>query len=117
MSASASSTVASHPHHPPPTTAVQASKEPDYVNDPERTKFILETFVKNFGDSMRQNVDGWRNRFRRMAGDEFAFYRGSAVLFYHDLHRTLDQDPWLKTCPKAASIFIHVSAIEFESTY
>ena len=107
----ASSAAAQHPpHHPPASPAVtQPAKEPNHTNDQERMDYIIETFLKNFGDGMRQNPDGWRDRFRKMAADEFAFYRGSAVLFYRDLYRTLDQDPWLKASPKAASIFIHVS--------
>lgn len=111
MSASAASTVAQHPPHHPPASpaAAQPFKESDHESDQERIDCIVETFLKNFGDSMRANPDGWRGRFRKMAADEFAFFRGSAVLFYRDLYKTLDQDPWLKTSPKAASVFIHVS--------
>ena len=95
----------SHPHHPSPN----APTELNHNNDQERTNYIIDTFVKNFGDSMRENPKGWRGRFRKMASNDFAFYRGSAVLFYRDLHQTLAQDPWLKNCKKASSIFIHVN--------
>ncbi|CAF0901226.1 unnamed protein product [Adineta steineri] len=94
-----------HPHHPP-----SSDNPPNLLNlenDQERTNYIIDTFVKNFGESMRENPKGWRGRFRKMASDEFAFYRGSAVLFYRDLHRTLAEDPWLKHCKKASTIFIH----------
>ncbi|CAF0869347.1 unnamed protein product [Adineta steineri] len=93
------------PHHPP-----SSDNPPNLLNlenDQERTNYIIDTFVKNFGESMRENPKGWRGRFRKMASDEFAFYRGSAVLFYRDLHRTLAEDPWLKRCKKASTIFIH----------
>ncbi|CAF3953353.1 unnamed protein product, partial [Adineta steineri] len=73
-----------HPHHPP-----SSDNPPNLLNlenDQERTNYIIDTFVKNFGESMRENPKGWRGRFRKMASDEFAFYRGSAVLFYRDLH-------------------------------
>lgn len=109
MSEPPSSVASQHPpHHPPPAVAFDPSKESNHANDQERTNYIMETFVKNFGDSMRENPEGWRGRFRKMAADEFAFYRGSAVLLYRDLHRTLAHDPWVKNCRKASSIFIHV---------
>ncbi|CAF0893011.1 unnamed protein product [Adineta steineri] len=76
-------------------------------NDEERTNYIIDTFIKNFGEGMRANPKGWRGRCRKMAANEFAFFRGSAVLFYRDLHRTLADDPWLKRCKKASSMFIH----------
>jgi hypothetical protein len=101
-----------HPHHPSfvATTTPNPPTEVNHDNDQERTNYMIDTFIKNFGDAMRENPKGWRGRFRKMAANEFAFYRGSAVLFYRDLHRTLAQDPWLKNCEKASSIFIHVSA-------
>jgi hypothetical protein len=94
-----------HPHHPPPSNPQQA---PNHDNDQERTKYIIDTFIKHFGDSMQENPKGWRGRFRKMVADEFAFYRGSAVLFYRDLRQTLSEDPWLKRNPRASSMFIHV---------
>lgn len=93
----------SRPHHPP------AKPQAPYLgNDQERLAYILDTFVKNFGDSMRENPKGWRGRFRKMAADEFAFYRGSAVLFYRDLKDHLHRDPWIQNCEKASRMFIHV---------
>jgi hypothetical protein len=109
MSAPSYSTSSQHPHHPPPVPFYNPQEQSNHENDQERTNYIINTFLKNFGDGMRENPKGWRGRFRKMAADEFAFYRGSAVLFYRDLHRTLSHDPWLKNCPKASSIFIHVS--------
>jgi hypothetical protein len=107
MTAPFASTNYQHPHHPPHPNS---QNDFNHENDQERTNYIIDTFIKNFGDSMRENPKGWRGRFRKMAADDFAFYRGSAVLFYRDIHRTLDQDRWVKNCKKASSIFIHVSA-------
>lgn len=78
-------------------------------SDEERTNYIIETFLKNFGDNMRENPKGWRSRFRKMSENEFAFYRGSAVLFYRDMQEDARQDRWLSNCQQATRIFIHVS--------
>ncbi len=107
MSIPSVSTNYQHPHHPPPPSKYQ--NDFNHENDQERTNYIIDTFITNFGDSMRENPKGWRGRFRKMAADEFAFFRGSAVLFYRDLQRTLSQDSWIKNCEKASHIFIHVS--------
>lgn len=74
-----------------------------------RSDFIIETFLKNFGDEMKENPKGWRERFRKMSTNEFAFYRGSAVLFYRDMNEYLHRDRWLRKCPEASRIFIHVN--------
>lgn len=58
---------------------------------------------------MRENPKGWRSRFRKMSENEFAFYRGSAVLFYRDMQEDARQDRWLSNCQQATRIFIHVS--------
>lgn len=108
MSAASPANTYEHPHHPPPAAA-KSSAQMNQNNDQDRTKFILDIFLQSFSDSMRANAKGWRGRFRKMAADEFAFYRGSAVLFYRDLHNTLSQDRWIKNCAKASNIFIHVS--------
>ena len=59
----------------------------------ERQQFILDTFAECFGDLMRANPRAWRSKFRKMAASAFAFYRGSAALFYADVSR--EQDPFL----------------------
>ena len=78
-------------------------------SDQTRTKYIIDTFVTNFADEMKANPKGWRGRFRKMASNEFAFYRGSAVLFFADMKHDLQNERWLSHCPEASSIFIHVS--------
>ncbi len=41
---------------------------------------------------MRENPKGWRSRFLTLAENAFAFYRGSAVLFYRDMQQDSHHD-------------------------
>src|SRR4051794_28212634 len=41
---------------------------------------------------MAADADAFRTKFRKMAADPFAFYRGSACLFYADM--ATSEDPW-----------------------
>jgi uncharacterized protein (DUF2252 family) len=58
----------------------------------ERQGRIVEVLVDAFEELIEADPRAFRRKFRKMAADPFAFYRGSAVLFYDDLAR-LD-DPW-----------------------
>src|SRR4051794_40923539 len=58
----------------------------------ERTRLIVNVLVDAFADLMAADADAFRTKFRKMAADPFAFYRGSACLFYADM-ATLD-DRW-----------------------
>ncbi|WP_026411534.1 DUF2252 domain-containing protein [Actinomadura oligospora] len=58
----------------------------------ERQERIVDVLVEAYRDLMRRSPDEFRRRFRRMAADPFAFYRGSAPLFYADV--ASDDDPW-----------------------
>ena len=51
----------------------------------QRQQFIIDTFVECFGELMRADADAFRGKFRKMAATPFAFYRGSAGLFYADI--------------------------------
>ncbi len=51
----------------------------------QRQQFIIDTFVECFGDLIRADADAFRGKFRKMAATPFAFYRGSAGLFYADV--------------------------------
>ncbi|OBI82835.1 DUF2252 domain-containing protein [Mycobacterium asiaticum] len=51
----------------------------------DRESFIVECLVGAFDDLMEADPDAFRTKFRKMAGDPFAFYRGSACLFYADM--------------------------------
>ncbi|MET0235047.1 MAG: DUF2252 domain-containing protein [Kibdelosporangium sp.] len=58
----------------------------------QRREQIVEVLVDAFDDLMRADADAFRRRFRRMAAEPFAFYRGSACLFYSDMKH--EKDPW-----------------------
>ncbi|MEV0696852.1 DUF2252 domain-containing protein [Saccharopolyspora sp. NPDC050389] len=58
----------------------------------ERRSWIVETLVGTFSELMERDPSAFRTKFRKMAADPFAFYRGSACLFYADVIRL--PDPW-----------------------
>ncbi|HZA03017.1 MAG TPA: DUF2252 family protein, partial [Propionibacteriaceae bacterium] len=51
----------------------------------ERTDRIVSTLTEAFADLMAANPTAFRAKFRAMASDPFAFYRGTACLFYADV--------------------------------
>ena len=57
----------------------------------ERTEFIVAALVDAFEDLMERDPRAFRAKFRKMARDPFAFYRGSACLFYADVVRLEDR--------------------------
>lgn len=61
----------------------------------ERQKMIVDVLVDAFSELMAADPDAFRRKFRKMAADPFAFYRGSACLFYADMER--DEDRWADT--------------------
>ncbi|MFC5746617.1 DUF2252 domain-containing protein [Actinomadura rugatobispora] len=58
----------------------------------ERQAQIVDVLVETFSHLMERSPAEFRRRFRKMASDPFAFYRGSACLFYADVID--DEDPW-----------------------
>ncbi len=58
----------------------------------KRQEFIVDCFESCFGENMETAPEAWRGKFRKMAATPFAFYRGSAILFYADVVR--DDDPF-----------------------
>jgi uncharacterized protein (DUF2252 family) len=61
--------------------------------DPEeRAAQIVSSFTDTYPDLIAADPDAWRGKFRKMAGSAFAFYRGSAALFYRDVVK--DDDPF-----------------------
>ncbi|MDL4776970.1 MULTISPECIES: DUF2252 domain-containing protein [Thermomonosporaceae] len=58
----------------------------------ERQAQIVDVLVGAFSGLMERSPAEFRRRFRKMASDPFAFYRGSACLFYADIAG--DEDPW-----------------------
>src|SRR4051812_8035648 len=58
----------------------------------DRQDEIVRSLVDAFEELIERDPRAFRRKFRKMAADPFAFYRGSAALFYADVAR-LD-DPW-----------------------
>lgn len=58
----------------------------------DRAERIVDTLVGAFSDLMTADPGAFRTKFRKMAADPFAFYRGSACLFYADVAER--DDPW-----------------------
>jgi len=59
----------------------------------ERQAFIIKSFTDNYSDLIALDPSAWRGKFRKMSETPFAFYRGSAALFYADISQ--DNDPFL----------------------
>jgi uncharacterized protein (DUF2252 family) len=51
----------------------------------DRAGQIVDVLLAEFGDPMALDPAAFRRKFRKMAASPFAFYRGSACLFYADL--------------------------------
>jgi uncharacterized protein (DUF2252 family) len=60
-------------------------------SDKRQTK-IVDVLVDAFSELMVADPDAFRQKFRKMAAGPFAFYRGSACLFYADMER--EEDRW-----------------------
>ncbi len=73
------------------------------VTDDKRTDLIVEVFKTAFEPLMRADPKAFRTKYRKMAADPHAFYRGSACLFYADV--TGREDPWVDEQSRA--IWIH----------
>jgi uncharacterized protein (DUF2252 family) len=71
---------------PDPLSAIQS-------DDESRTTLIVEVLNVAFEPLMHADPDAFRTKFRKMAADPIAFYRGSACLFYADVARL--EDPWV----------------------
>ncbi len=55
------------------------------AGETERSEMIVQCLQESFADLMEHAPDAFRTKFRKMARDPFAFYRGTACLFYADL--------------------------------
>ena len=69
------------------TTPAELARDSD-----ERGEEIISVLGDAFADLIEADERAFRRKFRKMAASPFAFYRGSAPLFYADVVR-LD-DPW-----------------------
>ncbi|WP_369205381.1 DUF2252 domain-containing protein [Streptomyces sp. PU-14G] len=71
----------------------------------ERGETILEVFETAFGDLLAADPAAFQTKFRKMAASAFAFYRGTACLFYADLHEGRDSGPFLNE--RTSRVWIH----------
>ena len=69
------------------TTPAELARDTD-----ERGEEIVRVLADAFGDLIEADERAFRRKFRKMAASPFAFYRGSAALFYSDVVRL--EDPW-----------------------
>src|ERR671917_1443211 len=60
-------------------------------SDKRQTK-IVDVLIDAFSDLMVADPEAFRQKFRKMAAGPFAFYRGSACLFYADMES--EKDRW-----------------------
>ena len=65
---------------------------PQHEAPDERQTKIVDVLVDAFSELMDADPDAFRQKFRKMAADPFAFYRGSACLFYADMEG--EDDRW-----------------------
>ena len=70
----------------------QLAERLDAQDPDKRATMIVDTLVEAFDELMAADAAAFRSKFRKMAADPFAFYRGSACLFFADV-ATLD-DTW-----------------------
>ena len=68
-----------------------------------RTRVIIEVLRDAFAPLMRADPAAFRAKYRKMAKDPHAFYRGSACLFFNDV--TAERDEW--AAHGADRIWIH----------
>ena len=59
--------------------------------DAQRTQEIVDVLTDAFADLMAADPAAFRRKYRKMAADPFAFYRGTACLFYADLRGVEDR--------------------------
>jgi uncharacterized protein (DUF2252 family) len=63
----------------------------ELADDPERGEQIVAVLTDAFEQLIEADPRAFRRKFRKMAADPFAFYRGSACLFYADVSRLEDR--------------------------
>ncbi|GIF19510.1 uncharacterized protein (DUF2252 family) [Actinoplanes tereljensis] len=70
-----------------------------------RADFIIDVLSREFGELMALDPAAFRRKFRKMAASPFAFYRGSASLFYADLTGGFADDRFLDA--QTSRVWIH----------
>jgi uncharacterized protein (DUF2252 family) len=76
-------------------------------DEEQRTDRIVEVLTEAFAPLMEADPAAFRVKYRKMAMDPFAFYRGTACLFYADVTSgpTLGDDDWVDE--RSGRIWIH----------
>jgi uncharacterized protein (DUF2252 family) len=69
----------------------------------DRGRRVVDVLTHSFDALLQNDPRGFRTKFRKMAADPFAFYRGSACLFYADMAE-LD-DRWADD--RTSRVWIH----------
>jgi uncharacterized protein (DUF2252 family) len=59
----------------------------------DRQQSLVDVFVSSYRPLMEADPGAWRGKFRKMAATPFAFYRGSAAVFYADMGE--EEDPFI----------------------
>lgn len=85
------------------STTTKSTTKKTTAKKQDRTELIIEVLTDAFAPLMKADPVAFRVKFRKMAADPFAFYRGSACLFYADV--TPLDDPWVNE--ECARIWIH----------
>jgi uncharacterized protein (DUF2252 family) len=75
------------------------------MSDQHRADFIIDVLTREFGDLMALDPAAFRRKFRKMAASPFAFYRGSASLFYADQTGAYRDDTFLDA--RTSRVWIH----------
>jgi uncharacterized protein (DUF2252 family) len=75
------------------------------MSEQSRADFIIDVLTREFGELMALDPGAFRRKFRKMAASPFAFYRGSAALFYADLTGTYRDDSFLDA--RTSRVWIH----------
>jgi uncharacterized protein (DUF2252 family) len=75
------------------------------MSDQSRADLIIDVLAREFGELMALDPAAFRRKFRKMAASPFAFYRGSASLFYADLTDAYADDAFLDE--RTSRVWIH----------
>jgi uncharacterized protein (DUF2252 family) len=75
------------------------------MSDTPRADFIIDVLTREFGELIARDPAAFRRKFRKMAASPFAFYRGSASLFYADLTSAFKDESFLDE--RTSRVWIH----------
>ncbi|KUL30267.1 DUF2252 domain-containing protein [Actinoplanes awajinensis] len=75
------------------------------MSEASRADFIVDVLAREFGELMAIDPAAFRRKFRKMAASPFAFYRGSASLFYADQVGDYHDDSYLDE--RTSRVWIH----------